>query len=145
MNDQLEGSSLEAALEFLRQRDTYRNRLLAELQALEARAEKIKSVLRELGPVDQPAEKTLMLKGQNGLRHKPPGLKDATIPEVICHILGQFDSGMTVGEIVTGVMALRGDVNRTVVYPAIYRMADPDDGRLVQKGDRYFLPAENPS
>src|SRR6476620_7817731 len=81
MNDQLEGSSLEAALEFLRQRDTYRNRLLAELQALEARAEKIKSVLRELGPVDQPAEKTLMLKGQNGLRHKPPGLKDATIPE----------------------------------------------------------------
>lgn len=142
MNDQLETSSLEAALEFLRQRDTYRNRLLAELQALEARAEKIKSVLRELGPVDQPQDKTLVLKGANGLRQRHAALREATIPEVICHILGQFDSGMTVGEIVTGVLALRGDVNRTVVYPAIYRMADPEDGRLVQKGDRYFLPAE---
>jgi hypothetical protein len=139
MNDQLE-SSLEAALQFLQQRDTYRNKLLAELQALEARAEKIKSVLRELGPVDQPHDKTLVLKG---LRHKPNnGLKDATIPEVICHILAQFDDGMTVGEIVNGVMALRSDVNRTVVYPAVYRMADPQDGRLLQKGERYFLPAD---
>jgi hypothetical protein len=145
MNDQLE-SSLDAALEFLRQRETYRNRLLAELQALEARAEKIKGVLRELGPADQPADKTLILRTPNALRHRPAnGLKDATIPEVICHILAQFDSGMTVGEIVNAVQALRGDVSRTVVYPAVYRMADPQDGRLVQKGDRYFLPPERTS
>jgi hypothetical protein len=43
------------------------------------------------------------------------------------------------------VQALRGDVSRTVVYPAVYRMADPQDGRLVQKGDRYFLPPERTS
>lgn len=142
MNDQLE-SSLEEALDFLRQRDTYRNRLLAELQALEVRAEKIKGVLRELGPVDQPQDKTLILKG---LRQKPTKeLKDATIPEVICRILAQFEDGMTVGEIVNGVLALRSDISRTVVYPAVYRMADPEDGRLVLKGDRYFLPAESAS
>lgn len=137
---------LQDARDWLRQRDSYKEQLLAELKTAREHVAEIESLLAELtGATSTPRE----LNGhavQKTMRQVEHGIdaRTATIPELIVDVLTRHgSSGMKGGEIVKLVTAMRQGIKGATVYPALYRMRD--DGRLRTEGDTdatYFLPTD---
>jgi len=155
-------TALDGARDWLRQRDSYRAQLVAELNEARARVAEIESVLAEIGappaepigaPVVRPAppvfhhavrpkyppKKVVQRAGQAMVRRRLPILvaafdaKKATVAQVIARVVSENPDGMTAGEVLRGVLELKPGTKTSTVYPTIYRMRD--DKRLRCEGE----------
>jgi hypothetical protein len=156
---------LKEAREWLRLRDERRQLLEAELERAEARAAEIRSVLAELGsaPVEpemvpsappvtklrappvvklpaQPVMKLKLPKGGEGVARRT--FVHATVAEAIEAVVRK-SPGITSGQIVKGVLAIKPDAKPTTIFPTIYRMRDR--GHLAEADEKYYPPGAAPA
>ena len=128
--------TIEDVRGFLRQRNSYMQKLKDELTQSEARTSEIRQLLTELGGI-QPSN-------ENG--HQPAVRTEAhgaSVPELITSLL-RANTKMSIGSLVKAIKGIRPDVKPSTIYPAVYRMSST--GRVKSEGTRnrrvYSLPAE---
>lgn len=123
---------LQGARDFIRQRDDYRAKLRDELKQTLARAEEIRSLLKEFG--ETPNADRPDMSGASSRATGPQAGSQITIPDLVIQVLSEAPKGMKAGELVRAVVNLRDGLKPGTVYPTIYRMRDAE--RLIAKGEK---------
>jgi|GEM_PF-5103786 hypothetical protein len=132
---------VQNARDFIRQRDSHRESLRAELKTARERVAEIEGLLAELGDAaarTAPAPQAKTWQRARSAETGPiPGAKKMPIPVLISAIVATHPEGMGVRDIVKAVIEAKEGTRKQpapqTVYATVYRMRD--SGRLGHTGE----------
>lgn len=131
---------VQSARDFIRQRDSHRESLRAELKTARERVREIEGLLAELGDaaIGPPSVKAPMRSRDGHVETGPiPGAKKMPIPVLISAIVATHPEGMGVRDIVKAVIEAKEGTRKQpapqTVYATVYRMRN--SGRLGHTGE----------
>jgi hypothetical protein len=133
---------VQEARDWIRQRDDYKKRLLVELEQAKMRVSEIETTLVDLGAVSKPAVAAAIPVVDEAVRRAAHAAILASgkvsLSDLAIDVVTRHPDGISSGQIVKAIQAVRPNAKPGVLYPAVYRARD--QGRLVEHKKKYFLP-----